>query len=74
MSARSARLFDEIKEFTDADTDSEVFRNALRLAYAVMMAKQHNRQIVAVDPVNPSRAPIPIDETNENIGKLMAIA
>jgi hypothetical protein len=38
LSARSIAAFDELKLATDADTDSEVFRNALRLHLTLLRA------------------------------------
>jgi len=38
LSQRSMRAFEELKKATDADTDSEVFRNALRLHLTLMRA------------------------------------
>lgn len=36
LSPKSAEAFEWLKEFTDADTDSEVLRNALRIHYALL--------------------------------------
>ncbi len=36
LSPKAAEAFDWLKEFTDADTDSEVIRNALRLHYVLL--------------------------------------
>jgi hypothetical protein len=38
LSQRSVRAFEELKQATDADTDSEVFRNALRLHLTLLRA------------------------------------
>lgn len=38
LSEKSIRAFDELKRATDADTDSEVFRNALRLHLTLLRA------------------------------------
>jgi hypothetical protein len=38
LSQRSMRAFEELKNATDADTDSEVFRNALRLHLTLLRA------------------------------------
>ena len=38
LSEKSIRAFEELKRATDADTDSEVFRNALRLHLTLLRA------------------------------------
>jgi Ribbon-helix-helix protein, copG family len=38
LSQKSLRAFEELREATDADTDSEVFRNALRLHLTLLRA------------------------------------
>lgn len=38
LSQRSMKAFEELKHATDADTDSEVFRNALRLHLTLLRA------------------------------------
>jgi len=38
LSEKSVRAFEELKSATDADTDSEVFRNALRLHLTLLRA------------------------------------
>jgi hypothetical protein len=36
LSPKSAEAFDSLKDITDADTDSEVIRNALRVHYVLL--------------------------------------
>ena len=43
LSEKSMEAFEEIKASTDADTDSEVFRNALRLH--LMLLRAHKNKI-----------------------------
>jgi hypothetical protein len=40
LSPRSLAIMEALRELTDADTDSEVFRNALRLHLACVRAHQ----------------------------------
>lgn len=63
LSKRSTSMFRELKEHTDADTDSEVFRNALRLSYAIMKAQQKGYQVAAVSPEGQIIAPVSSDAT-----------
>ena len=44
LSQKSATAFDWRKETTDADTDSEVIRNALRLHYALLTRFRNGEQ------------------------------
>ena len=45
LSEKSMEAFDEIKEATDAYTDSEVFRNALRLQLMLMRAHKNGARL-----------------------------
>jgi len=49
LSAASAQAFLEIKEWTDADTDSEVFRNALRLQKTLLKAHRDGKRFLIQD-------------------------
>ncbi|MFZ5738443.1 MAG: ribbon-helix-helix protein, CopG family [Pseudomonadota bacterium] len=45
LSEKSYEAFNEIKAATDADTDSEVFRNALRLHLMLLRAHQNGARL-----------------------------
>lgn len=45
LSEKSMEAFNEIKSWTDADTDSEVFRNALRLHLMLLRAHQNGTRL-----------------------------
>jgi|SRR5271165_2163222 len=45
LSEKSMVAFNEIKNWTDADTDSEVFRNALRLHLMLLRAHQNGTRL-----------------------------
>lgn len=45
LSEQTSRMFEELKQATDADTDSEVFRNALRLHLALIRAAQDGNKL-----------------------------
>jgi hypothetical protein len=45
LSEKSMEAFNEIKAATDADTDSEVFRNALRLHLMLLRAHQNGARL-----------------------------
>jgi Ribbon-helix-helix protein, copG family len=46
LSEKSLRALDELRRATDADTDSEVFRNALRLHLALLRAHASGIQLL----------------------------
>ncbi|MBA4130602.1 MAG: hypothetical protein C0519_04170 [Hyphomicrobium sp.] len=58
LSEKSMAAFDEIKEATDAYTDSEVIRNALRLQLAVLRAHRSGKQLVVNDLKTGTSTPI----------------
>jgi Arc/MetJ-type ribon-helix-helix transcriptional regulator len=45
LSEKSLRALDELRDATDADTDSEVFRNALRLHLTLIRARAEGVQL-----------------------------
>jgi Ribbon-helix-helix protein, copG family len=49
LSDRSVTAFREIRELTDADSDSEVFRNALRLYLGLLRAHEDGKTILIRD-------------------------
>ncbi len=49
LSQASARAFSELKEMTDADTDSEVFRTALRLHKMLLRAHLDGQDFLLKD-------------------------
>lgn len=49
LSGRTAEIFTEIKAMTDADTDSEVFRNALRLNYILLKSGEKGFTVLMRD-------------------------
>ena len=53
LSPKSELLLDEIKEFTDAETVTEVFRDALRLSYLIMKAQKNGLRVEVTDPSDP---------------------
>lgn len=70
LSERTMMAFDELKRLTDADTDSEVFRNALRLHAALLHAHIAGDTLL-IRRKNESETSavalfIPIDDANPN--------
>ena len=57
LTQRSVDLLNELKEFTDAETDTEVFRDALRLTYLVMKSQKEGLRLELRDPADPKRRP-----------------
>jgi metal-responsive CopG/Arc/MetJ family transcriptional regulator len=49
LSAQSMKAFAELRETTDADTDSEVVRNALRLHLALLRAQLSGKELLVRD-------------------------
>ncbi|MCA0432078.1 MAG: ribbon-helix-helix protein, CopG family [Proteobacteria bacterium] len=49
LSPAAAKAFQELKEATDADTDTEVFRNALRLHISLLRAHKKGKKIYIED-------------------------
>jgi hypothetical protein len=70
LSPVSAEIFEQLKEMTDADTDSEVCRNALRVQYYLLeleqarggfyVRDQSTGEMVRVKPLNLLSAIKPI--------------
>lgn len=50
LSDKSRELLEEIKEYTDAETVTEVFRDALRLSYSIMKAEQKGLSVRIQNP------------------------
>ncbi len=59
LSQKSADAFKELKELTDADTDSEVFRNALRLHLSLLRAHVDGKKILVQD--DNTNVTVPVD-------------
>ena len=57
LSKRSEGLLDELKEFTDAETITEVFRDSLRLSYLIMAAQKKGLRVELRDPADPLGRP-----------------
>jgi len=53
LSPKSEAFLGELKEFTDAETVTEVFRDALRLSYLIMKAQQNSLRVEISDPSDP---------------------
>jgi hypothetical protein len=49
LSRAASKAFHELKEATDADTDTEVFRNALRLHISLLRAHKKGKKIYVAD-------------------------
>lgn len=49
LSQSAAKAFNELKEWTDSDTDSEVFRNALRLHKMLIRANKDGKHLLIRD-------------------------
>ena len=49
LSDRSVHAFDHIKNKTDADTDTEVFRNAIRIHAMLLSAHEDGKQLYIQD-------------------------
>lgn len=58
LSSKSVNLLNEIKEYTEAETTTEVFRDSLRLAYMVMNAQKQGMRLELHNPANPSERPV----------------
>lgn len=57
LSAKSKKLLDDLKEFTDAETTTEVFRDSLRLSYLIMTAQKRGLRVELRDPADPNARP-----------------
>ena len=57
LSAQSGNLLEELKTYTDSETVTEVFRDALRLSYIVMTAQKEGKRIEIRDPSDPTARP-----------------
>lgn len=60
VSPKSAEALQELKELTDASTDSEVFRNALRIHLMLVKAHMDKKQLYVQDMANGQAAMIPV--------------
>jgi hypothetical protein len=58
LSPQSMKAFAELREFTDADTDSEVVRNALRLHLALLRAQSGGKELLVRDGKNDQLVPV----------------
>jgi len=57
LSHQSEKLLEELKEFTDAETVTEVFRDSLRLSYLVMNAQKKGLRVEIHNPADPKSRP-----------------
>lgn len=53
LSEKSEQILEELKDFSDSETITEVIRDALRLSYAVMMAQKQGMRLELCDPKKP---------------------
>jgi hypothetical protein len=53
LSEKSEKILEELKDFSDAETTTEVIRDALRLSYAVMVAQKEGLRLELCDPKKP---------------------
>jgi hypothetical protein len=60
VSPKSAEALQELKEITDASTDSEVFRNALRIHIMLIRAHLDGKELYVKDTKNGQTAMIPV--------------
>lgn len=60
VSAKSAEALNELKELTDAATDSEVFRNALRIHMMLIRAHLDGKQLFVKDTKNGDPLMVPV--------------
>ena len=65
LSEKSMEAFNEIKKWTDADTDSEVFRNALRLHLMLLRAHQNGSRLFLKDDGKEESIPVTLFVDNE---------
>ena len=57
LSHQSGALLEELKDFTDAETVTEVFRDSLRLSYLIMKAQKEGLRVEIRDPASPKSRP-----------------
>lgn len=60
LSPKSAQALEELKELTDAATDSEAFRNALRLHLTLVRAHLDGKQLLVRDKKSGDTSSIPV--------------
>jgi Ribbon-helix-helix protein, copG family len=65
LSEKSLRALDELRRATDADTDSEVFRNALRLHLALLRAHASGVQLLMKRPDGQEIVPVTLFAESE---------
>lgn len=53
LSEASEQILEELREFSEAETITEVIRDALRLSYVVMVAHKKGKRLELYDPKNP---------------------
>ena len=58
LSAQSMKAFSELRDSTDADSDSEVVRNALRLHLALLRAYASGKKLVLRDEGTDESIPV----------------
>jgi hypothetical protein len=58
LSPAAAKAFHDLKQATDADTDSEVFRNALRLHIALLRAYRDGKKLYLEDDQDKTLVPV----------------
>lgn len=69
LSKATTEMIRALKEGTDADSDSEVFRNSVRISYAIMEAQKSGATLVIEDDAG-NRTLLP----TLHAGQLMASA
>jgi hypothetical protein len=58
LSEQSAQVLEELRQTTDADTDSEVFRNALRIHLVLIRAVKDGQKICLRDGKSDTLIPV----------------
>jgi hypothetical protein len=58
LSEKSEKILEELRIFSDAETITEVIRDALRLSYAVMEAEKKGLRVELSDPKRPGTSVI----------------
>ncbi|OBY26729.1 ribbon-helix-helix protein, CopG family [Leisingera sp. JC1] len=65
LSPKSVAILDELKDYTEAETTTEVFRDSLRLAYTIMNAQKNGLRVEVTNPADPNARPSIIGVGNE---------
>jgi Ribbon-helix-helix protein, copG family len=66
LSVKTAKAFDWLKQRTDANTDSEVIRNALRLHYVLLLCAENGETFYIRDKDGEQRQIVLFTAADEN--------